>query len=361
MSIVKLFTDNFRNLEQDTAIKLHPKLNFVIGKNGSGKSSFLEAIFYLGHGKSFRSPNAANLVNYDKSDFVVSAIDDNEQKIGIKKDIKTDELIIKIDQEKKYRLADLVKGIPVQIVTPESFKLFFGGPKERRRFFDLGLFHVEHTFSESWKTFSRLLRQRNACLKNRSNDIEYWTGLFCESSVVIADSRERYIQQLTDELKNWLTLLLPNIASEVTVQYFRGWNSKKALHDILLEYKEREIIKGYSQAGPQKFDVRILHRGLPIENSLSRGQQKLFLLALTLAQSKLIEKVKQVKPILLIDDVGAELDAHSRGRLAEALNSLESQVIISAIEKNVLDNLIPTDNNFKMFHVEHGKLSAMSE
>ena len=185
--------------------------------------------------------------------------------------------------------------------------------------------------------------------------------MFCESSNSLSNLREGYVKLLSEELGKWLELLLPNYTPDISVQYFKGWNSKKELEEILLESREKEFVKGYSQAGPQKFDVRFLHKGLAVESSLSRGQQKLFLLALTLAQSKLIEKVKQVKPILLIDDVGAELDTHSRSRFAKAINSLESQVIITAIEKNALDSIIPTDNNFKMFHVEHGKLSAISE
>ena len=87
----------------------------------------------------------------------------------------------------------------------------------------------------------------------------------------------------------------------------------------------------------------------------------MFLLALTFAQAKLIEKVKRVKPILLIDDVGAELDLNSRTLLNNAIGKLNCQVIITAIDKTAVEPLVPTDNNYKMFHVKHGQISAIGK
>lgn len=362
MSIEKLATFNFRNLAYDSLI-LHPELNFVIGNNGSGKSSLLEAIFYLGHGKSFRTTKLESLVAHDEEKFVISVTDDKTNRLGVSRTVNTQETEIKINDVKHSRLSELARSIAVQIVTPESFKLFFGGPKERRKFIDLGLFHVKHSFSEQWKQFSRVLKQRNACLKNKvdSNTLDYWSDLFCQHSLVIAECRKEYIEALSEEVSFWLQALLPQLVDNLSIHYQQGWNQKKTLNDVLHENRTRELNFGYSVAGPQKFDVKFLLSGVPLENALSRGQQKLFLLALTLAQTKLIEKVKQVKPILLIDDIGAELDVNSRQLLASVLTKVDCQVIITAIEENVLESIKNVNNNFKMFHVEHGKLSAISE
>ncbi len=362
MSIAKFLSVNFRNLKQNS-IELHPALNFFIGDNGSGKSSLLEAIFYLGHGKSFRTSKIDSLITHQETKFVVSVKDDKDNRLGVSRDAVASETEIKINNKRHTRLSDLAKGIAVQIVTPESFKLFFGGPKERRRFVDLGLFHVKHDFSEQWKIFSRILKQRNACLRaGLTNDqLAYWNDAFCQSAEIIAEFRKSYISELSKELIQWLKVLLPNIDENIVVQYQQGWNQKRHLADVLNENIGRELSLGFSAYGPQKFDIKFLIEGVALENTLSRGQQKLFLLALTLAQTKLIEKVKQVKPILLIDDIGAELDINSRRLLAKAIESVDCQVLITAIEKNVLEVLLPTNNEFNMFHVEHGKLSAISE
>jgi DNA replication and repair protein RecF len=357
MSVTKLITQNFRNLTGE-AIIFHPDNNFIIGDNGSGKSSLLEAIFFLGHGKSFRTSKIDKIVHYQKSHFVVSIKDAHDNQLGLKRNTDTSLTDIKINGERQARLSELAKNIAVQIVTPESFKLFFGGPKERRKFVDLGLFHVKHDFSQQWREFSRVLKQRNACLRSQDSHsmLDYWTDLFCQHSVAVAQGRTVYISRLVDELKKWTDLLLPNLSDQIQIQYLQGWNQKKELADVLQQNKERELQQGFSLFGAQKFDVRFLLNKTSIDTLLSRGQQKLFLLALTFAQAKLIEQVNRVKPILLIDDIGAELDLNSRTLLAKAIEQLDCQVIITAIDESVLKPLVSSNKKYNMFHVKHGEV-----
>jgi len=365
MSVARLTTYNFRNLSS-TTIDLHPNLNFFVGNNGSGKSSLLEAIFFLGHGKSFRTSKVEHLASYDTDNFVVSIKDVNDLQLGLSKNLQTGVTLIKINGERHARLSELAKNIAVQIVTPESFKLFFGGPKERRRFVELGMFHVKHDSTNQGREFNRVLKQRNACIRHHLNNatLEYWTGQFCQLSEEIAEVRSRYIVDLITELPFWLTILLPDIAEKVTVQYLQGWPQKKNLIDALFDAREREQAFGYSIYGAHKFDVKFLIAKHALESQLSRGQQKLFLLALTFAQAKLIARVNRVKPILLIDDIGAELDINSRQSLSEAISHLDCQVVITAIEEGVLQPFISdisVANNecsdktrYHMFHVKHG-------
>ena len=387
MSVAKLITHNFRNLH-GSVIDFHPELNFFTGDNGSGKSSLLEALFFLGHGKSFRTSKTDALVCYEKSNFVVSVKDTNNCQLGLSRDVSKGLTTIKIDGERHSRLSVLAKNIAIQIVTPESFKLFFGGPKERRRFFDLGMFHVKHSFAKQWKSFNRVLKQRNACIRlgHNSNQsasmLPYWTEQFCQMSIEVAKARQEYVTAIILELDVWLATLLPDLKSRVTVQYLQGWSQKKELIDVLVSNQEKEASYGYSLYGAHKFDVKFLLDRQNLETQLSRGQQKLFLLALTFAQAKLIERVNRVKPILLIDDIGAELDVNSRVSLSVALAKLDCQVVITAIERDVLQpfferfnfvnnsstsNRNATDDkkklarqhkqDYKVFHVKHGKVS----
>ena len=381
MSVAKLITHNFRNLS-NAAINFHPDLNFFIGENGSGKSSLLEALFFLGHGKSFRTSKVDALACHSTKHFVVSIKDINSKQLGLSRDIATGLTNIKIDGERHYRLSALAANIAIQIVTPESFKLFFGGPKERRRFFDLGMFHVKHDFPQQWKSFNRVFKQRNACIRQGAfnNDskaiLSYWTEQFCLLSEQVSSVREDYVSSLVVELDEWLAVLLPKLKNRVSVHYLQGWPQKKSLIQVLETNKDREASYGYSLYGAHKFDVKFLLDKESLETQLSRGQQKLFLLALTFAQAKLIEKVNRVKPILLIDDVGAELDINSRNSLSNALKMLNCQVVITAIENGVLQpffdcfetSVSQNDNasvepmllkNYKVFHVEHGEVSEI--
>jgi len=367
MSIQQLSVLNFRNLNNNK-IEFHPNLNLITGDNGSGKSSILEAVFFISHGKSFRTNKTENIVNHDFSQFVINIKDNLNKSLGISKDHKTNKLDIKVDNIRLSKLSELAKNIAVQIITPESFKLFFGGPKERRRFIDLGLFHVKHDFSLKWRQFSKVLKQRNACLRNKvgKQELVYWTVQFIEYSELIASDRFQYVGALKKELVTWLNILLPELQNKIELNYSQGWSQKKSLEDVLTESYEKEILYGYSIAGAQKFDIKFTVNKQPLDAIISRGQQKLFLLALTLAQSKLIEAVMQVKPILMIDDIGAELDLNSRKSLAIALDKINCQVIATAINPLDLEPLVPkstTNNNenYKMFHVKHGEISIECE
>ena len=378
MSVVKLITQNFRNLKHEPVI-LHPCLNFFIGDNGSGKSSLLEAIFYLGHGKSFRTSKSDVLAKYETEQFIVSVKDNLDSQLGIARNTKTACTYIKIDGVRQSKLSELAKHIAVQIVTPESFKLFFGGPKERRRFIDLGMFHVEQHFSEQWKSYNRILKQRNAYLKLGKNDsnLAYWTGQLEQYSATVNKLRSKYVEGLSVELQYWITLLLPDLTDKITVQFMKGWPAARSLAETFEQNIEREFSFGFSLYGAHKFDVKFLVDKQIIETKLSRGQQKLFLLALTFTQAKLIEKVNRVKPILLIDDIGAELDVNSRTLLSKAISKLNCQVIITAIDEGVLQPFFPVNGMMpeagivedvlstqnkngekcKVFHVKHGAVS----
>lgn len=367
MSVLKLNTLNFRNLSSQT-IELHPQLNLFIGDNGSGKSSLLEALFFLGHGKSFRTSKSEHLALYDTSNFVVSLKDSNNLQLGLSKNFVTGDTVIKVNGEIKKQLSSLAKNVAVQIVTPESFKIFFGGPKERRKFIELGMFHVKHDFSILLKEFNRILKQRNACVRNKVDveTLNYWTKAFVVSSEKVADYRAIYIEELVDELTYWLKHLLPNIADKIEVHYLKGWPIKKALLDVINETNHRELKLGHTIYGAHKFDVKFLLGKQPIETQLSRGQQKLFLLALTFAQSKLIEQVNRVKPILLIDDIGAELDHNSRTVLSAAMRKIDCQTLLTAIEESVvqpfinnvtvIDEYKKDNTQYHMFHVKHGDI-----
>lgn len=360
MSITSVYLKHFRNLKEQR-FNLNPRINFIVGDNGSGKSSILESIFFVGHGKSFRTSKSELICHFEQEAFFLNVSNLQGSNFGVSKNKSDLNFVMKKDGDRIHKLSDLASNFAIQIVTPESFKLFFGGAKERRRFLELGLFHVEHEFKYVWKKFFKLHKQRNAVLKSRADKqtYEYWTTEFVEASIELSNVRQAYSNKLAGELSDWLSLLLPEVTDRFSLNFYQGWSQSRELIDVLYSQQDKEYKQGYCVAGAHKFDLKFLIDGQPLELKLSRGQQKLFLLALTLAQTKLIEKVKQVKPILLIDDFGAELDVSSRSKFNKALALLNGQIVISAIDfeavKPVKDNIIK-EENYTMFHVEHGEI-----
>ncbi len=166
MSLSRLLIKDFRNIESADLL-LSPGFNFLVGANGSGKTSVLEAIYTLGHGRAFRSLQTGRVIRHDQPDFVLHGRlqgDSREIAVGLTKDRLGDSKV-RIDGTDGHKVAELAHLMPMQLITPEGFTLLNGGPKFRRAFIDWGCFHDEPAFFNAWSNLKRLLRQRNAALR----------------------------------------------------------------------------------------------------------------------------------------------------------------------------------------------------
>ena len=197
MALISLNIKSVRNI-CEVAIKPTNGINLIIGKNGCGKSAFLEAIFLLGRGRSFRTPNIRDIINYDSKEFVVSGEvnrdGNNISRIGIK--AGGGKVEIKINGEKKSDRTELVKILPTQIIYPGSFNLLEEGPANRRRFLDYGLFHMEQLSVDTWKKYNRALKQRNAFIKtSQTNKEDPWRVEIVKYGNLLTEKRESYFKE----------------------------------------------------------------------------------------------------------------------------------------------------------------------
>ncbi|WP_235869573.1 DNA replication/repair protein RecF [Veronia nyctiphanis] len=177
MTLSRLTIHDLRNIEA-CDFSLSSGFNFLIGANGSGKTSVLEAIYYLGHGRSFRSQLTGRVIRHQQDSLTVHGRVSQSGAllpVGLRKhrDGTTD---VKIGEEKGQKLFQLAEILPMQLITPEGFELLTGGPKCRRPFIDWGVFHVEQTFYACWSRVKRLTKQRNALLKTAKSyrELSYW-------------------------------------------------------------------------------------------------------------------------------------------------------------------------------------------
>ena len=167
MSLVKLQLNDFRNIQQ-ASLQLSPGLNILVGNNGSGKTSVLEAIHYLGLGRSFRTHLTGRVVRQGEKGFVLFAqceLEGRTVPIGLAKE-KNGDTQLKIAGAQAQRLADLAELLPVQLIHPDGFDLLTGGPQPRRAWLDWGVFHQQPGFFSLWGRVRRLLKQRNALLRS---------------------------------------------------------------------------------------------------------------------------------------------------------------------------------------------------
>lgn len=361
MALALLQLSGFRNIE-NASVQFSPQLNIIYGENGSGKTSLLEAIYLLAHGRSFRTNKAQKIITHQQTQLVLHAKVQWAQQllsVGMLRD-RLGEWQLKLNGEKVQRVADIATLLPVQLITPDSFRLFFGGPKERRQFFDMGLFHVEPSFFELWVLFNKVLKQRNALLKSKqpySEAYKFWDLQLVEAAISLQKLRQAYITQLSAALQP----LLQHIPSlqQLELELVPGWLLKQGDAAELLNQLNANFASdlkfGYTQLGPQKADLRIKVGGEYVDEFLSRGQLKMLLFALKVAQSNVIFSRGHKQPLLLIDDLASELDDHSKRHIFSFLHHINSQVFITAIEAAQVLPLV-SGTEVGLFHVEHGQI-----
>lgn len=359
MPLTRLVIQQFRNIEA-CDITLSAGFNFLIGANGSGKTSVLEAIYLLGHGRSFKSALTGRIIQNDCSELFVHGRflnpDQFELPIGINKrrDGSTE---VKIGGQTGQKLAQLAKVLPLQLIHPEGFDLLTDGPKSRRAFIDWGVFHSENAFFDAWGRFKRLNKQRNALLKTAQSyrELSYWDQELAKLAEQIDAWRGHYIEQLRAVVEPICQLFLPEF--EIKLQYYRGWDKSTAYQTLLADNFERDVSLGYTVSGPNKADLRIKVNGTPVEDVLSRGQLKLLVCALRVAQGQHLTGQTGKQCIYLIDDFASELDSQRRKRLADCLIATGAQVFVSSITESQIADM--QGDNYKMFHVEHGTIESM--
>ena len=356
MPLNRLVIQQFRNIEA-CDIELSTGFNFLIGPNGSGKTSVLEAIYMLGHGRSFKSSLTGRVIKNECDELFVHGrflnSDQFELPIGINKQ-RDGTTEVKISGQSGQKLAQLAQILPLQLIHTEGFELLTDGPKHRRSFIDWGVFHSEPAFYDAWGRFKRLNKQRNALLKTATSyrELSYWD----QEMARLAESINAWRQQYVDELKNHAEQICQGFLPEfdIKVNYYRGWEKSTPYQQSLEDNFVRDQALGYTFSGPNKADLKIKVNGTPVEDVLSRGQLKLMVCALRVAQGQHLTQKTGKQCIYLIDDFASELDSQRRKRLADCLKETKAQVFVSSITERQITDM--HDNNGKMFHVEHGTI-----
>ncbi|MBA2710915.1 MAG: DNA replication/repair protein RecF [Tatlockia sp.] len=348
MSLSSLQIQNLRNLRNER-FNLHPHLNVVVGPNGSGKTSFLEAIYLLGTGHSFRTRETKPLVTTAKECLTVFARTNDEQSISIQKSLNA-ATQVRLNGYPCQTSSELAYFLPCQVFYQDLFQIIDAGPSVRRSLLDWGLFHVEHPYHLILKEYKRALKQRNSLLRQRAKQsyFEPWNQILNDLALKLDNYRAKYISELGVEFKKILPLFSE---FDCSLQYYKGWDRKgtgKLLKSILEESLENDIQRQFTQYGAHQADIAIDTMDKKAKLYLSRGQQKIVLIALKLAQTSLMDR----ECMYLCDDLPSELDKDHLERLFNLINIKKGQFFITAI------NLSSLPENFKIFSysiIELGK------
>lgn len=263
---------------------------------------------------------------------------------------------IKVAGDSVRSAAPLAELLPLQVINPGSFALLDGGPKSRRQFVDWGVFHVEHAFFESWQRLNRCLKQRNRLLRRgkiQADLMAPWDREFVDHSIEITEQRRRYVALLSPLFNQVLSRL--SELDKVALRFYPGWDERHSLEEVLDSAIERDSKHGFTHYGPQRAELKVRYMDLNAADTLSRGQQKLVICALKIAQGHLFSKMTGRPCIYLIDDLAAELDSEHRKALCRLLSELDSQLFITSVEEGAFYDCWQSDE-VEMFHVKQGAL-----
>ncbi len=357
MRLSQIRIKNVRNI-RDALVDPGPNLNILFGNNGSGKTSLLESIHLLGRAGSFRTKHFSEIISNEARELVVSGSIDLRnhlsRRIGIR--LENKKRTIRIDGAEVHSRLELLECFPLQFISPLSYLLIEGPPILRRQFVDWGVFHDQEQYAEEWKRFKRCLSQRNSTLKSASAGSKgVWDAEFEKYGTIIARRRKEYLDELRPYVESVGKELLPY--NNVVFEFFRGWDLNQELHEALRKDYRNDLKFGFTHSGPHKSDLILKVDDRTCKSFLSRGQTKLLVLAMKLAQIKLLIDKRNIFTSVLIDDFCAELDRENSIKLKTFLSDMGLQCFITAMDRESVGTLYGI--NTTVFHVERGHIQAI--
>jgi DNA replication and repair protein RecF len=353
----QLTISNLRNI---TELVIQPSsgINLIVGENGSGKTSILEAIHLLTLGRSFRTRFLKNTVQFGHQKLQVIAKTTSDAPVGLQFDL-IHGLQIRINSQPLKRLSDLASQLPLQLIPANCHLFFEQGPRYRRQLLDWGLFHVEPSFNYQWQSYRKIVQQRNSALRQQKNDheIQLWDIHLAEYGEKITHLRQQQLKLILDKFSIIFPRLCPEFAGvDFALQFKSGWAKEQSLLDVLSANLDRDKKLGYTRSGSHAADWSFNINGIDPAEIFSRGQQKLFVLALSMAQAEItLSSAQHTRSILLIDDISSELDQQHQQIILTELANLPVQSFISSTDYSLV-TCLEADESATVFHVKHGHI-----
>ena len=301
----------------------------VHGANGSGKTSLLEAIYLLGTGHSFRTREILPLITQGEPTLTVFGRSLTGESVSIQKSL-SGPTQVKRNNQPCYSSSELARFLPCQVFYHDIFQIIDAGPNVRRCLLDWGLFHVEPSYLGLLKEYRRVLKQRNALLRQESNPSYYkpWDTLLVELAYALDKLRADYVEKWAYSFQ---TIIEKLTDTPCTMTYYRGWdrkNSGTSLETLLAAQFSQDLQRQYTYIGAHQADTYFESEAFKAKLRLSRGQPKIILIALKLAQASLLKG----NCLYLFDDLAAELDERHQIRVLECLEHIEGQMILTSVE-----------------------------
>jgi DNA replication and repair protein RecF len=359
MHLQNLQLIQFKNYEQ-AKFEFVDGINCLLGRNGVGKTNLLDAIYYLAFTKSAFNAVDKDNIQHDSQFFSIkAAIIDQDHKVEILCAVQQGEKKqLKWGGKAYEKLSDHIGKVPLVMIIPQDTDLIRDASEVRRKFFDSLLSQIDSHYLQKLMQYNHLLKQRNSLLKqlNEQNNydasrIEPFDELMAPLAIELAGVRTKRIAQLKEVFIPFYRDLSGGTET-VDIQY--ETNVGEDFKELLKARKQTDFYQARSTAGIHRDDYKFLIDGYPIKKFGSQGQQKSFLIAMKLSQFVTIEKEKNKKPILLLDDIFDKLDDRRIAYLLKMVSdgSFGQIFITDARPERTKSYLEALTNNKKYFNLD---------
>lgn len=361
MQLKSLSILNYKNIQQ-VNLDFSAKINCFVGNNGMGKTSLLDAIYYLSFCKSHSNSIDSQNINHDADFMLIQGsylLRDNDENIycGIKRRQKKQ---FKRNKKEYMRLSDHIGLLPLVLISPDDEGLISEGSEARRKFIDGVISQFNNQYLDALLQYNHALKQRNALLKeDKMNDIalfEIWEEQMALHGVYLFDERKKFIMRfipLFQQIYSFISGDKEKVSLEYRSQLVEGDYAEK-----LAKNRERDRIIGFSMNGIHKDELDMTLAGFPMKRVGSQGQNKTYLVSLKLAQFEFLKETHGVKPILLLDDIFDKLDDERVTKIIQLVAGDEfGQIFISDTNRKRWEDILPDINQSSMiFQVENGEV-----
>ena len=365
MILKQLSILNYKNIVQAEVV-FSPKINCFFGKNGMGKTNFMDAIYYLSFCKSHINTPDSLIIRNNQDMCVLQGVYDYDGRTeeffcGIRHKQKKQ---FKRNKKEYKRLSEHIGLLPLVMISPADTELIQGGSEERRRFMDLIISQQDKNYLHALIQYNKALLQRNTLLKEQSHDTSLFDVLEMQLTMYgeqIFSKRKQLIEKLVP-LFNQFHQQICHSAESVDLTYISQLE-ETSLEEKLRKNRERDVLIGYTTAGIHKDELEMLLDGSLIRRVGSQGQQKTYLIALKLAQYSLLAQEGASTPLLLLDDIFDKLDAERVAQIIHLVGEEQfGQIFITDTNRKYLDKILETINSdFALFEVEQGCIKPLNE
>lgn len=362
MKIKKIKLKNYRNCEE-VELGLDSKKILIIGKNAQGKTNILESIYFISSLKSQRTSNNLELINFDKNNVEIYA--------EIEKANTEIDLDFYYDKNKKREIkVNKLKTCPkefkqvfkIVLFSTQDLLLLRGSPEDRRMWLDSAISQIYPTYDDRLSKYNKIRIQKNNFLKEYNKN-ETLLEVYNEQLAVLGSNiiylRKKFLKEIEDAAQKKHSQISQN--EKLTISYDCSFiNEEAEIEQILENFKQKlkekrelEIIRSQSLVGPQRDDIIFYVNGQEATKFASQGQQRTIVLSLKLAELEIITRKIGESPILLLDDVLAELDDKRQNYLLQTIDA-NTQTIITSVDTLLFDEKFLDD--VKIYKIEDGKI-----